>query len=172
MSTTAKQPTFSSEFASTYRDMMLGQIEREQKTTRQVIAAIPNQQLDYKHDPEGRTALELADHIVTAELWFLNSIAAGRFDWKDTPPLQTVSEILARYDTEFPVAMAGAKQCTGAHLIKVTDFSGRKVPIFRFIQFCQDHTVHHRGQLSTFLRCMGGKVPEIYGGSAADPHLG
>jgi uncharacterized damage-inducible protein DinB len=171
MSTTATQPSFTAEFASTYKDMMLRCIEHEHDTTRKVIAAIPNQRLDYKHEPEGRTALELANHIVTSELWFLNSIADGRFEWKDRAPLQTVAEILARYDQEFPAAMARAKKCSGEHLVKVTELFGVKIPIFRLIQFCQDHTVHHRGQLSTFLRCMGGQLPDIYSGSADDPHL-
>ena len=172
MSTTATQPTFTAEFAGTYKDMMLGRIEHEQKTTRKVIAAIPNQRLDYKHDPKGRTALELADHIVVSEIWFLNSIADGKFDWKDSVPARSTAEILAKYDKEFPAALARAKKCSGDHLIKITDFFGMKMPTFSYIQFCQDHTVHHRGQLSTFLRAMGGKVPDIYGGSADEPFQG
>lgn len=172
MSTTASQPTFTAEFASTYKDMMLGRIEHEQKTTRRVIKNIPNNNLDYKPDPKSRTALEVADHIVTSEIWFLNSIADGRFDWKDVHPLKSTAEILAKYDQEFPSAMARAKKCTGEHLIKITDFFGMKMPMFAYIEFCNVHTVHHRGQLSTYLRAMGGKVPDIYGGSADEPFQG
>ena len=109
MSTTATQPTFTAEFASTYKDMMLGRIEHEHKTTRRVIESIPNHKLDYRHDPKGRTALELAHHIVVSEIWFLNSIADGRFEWKDPEPAHTVAEILAQYDREFPKALARAK---------------------------------------------------------------
>lgn len=172
MSTTATQPAFTTEFASTYKDMMLGRIENEQKTTRKVIVAIPNQKLDYKHDPKGRTALELAHHIVVSEIWFLNSIADGKFDWRDPALAKTTAEVLALYDKEFAPALARAKKTTGEHLLKTTDFFGMKMPTFSYIQFCQDHTVHHRGQLSTFLRCMGGKVPDIYGGSADEPFEG
>jgi uncharacterized damage-inducible protein DinB len=169
MSTTAAQPSFTPEFASIYKDMMLGRIEQEHKTTRRVIENIPNQKLDYKHDPKGRTAVELAHHIVVSEVWFLNSIADGRFEWKDPVPAKSVAEVLSFYDKEFAPALARAKKTTGEHLLKETDFFGMKQPTFTFIQFCQDHTVHHRGQLSTFLRCMGGKVPDIYGGSADEP---
>ena len=172
MSTTATQPTFTPEFAATYKEMMLGRIENEQKTTRKVINAIPDQKLDYKHDPKGRTALELAHHIVSSEIWFLNGIADGKFEWKDPQPLNSKADILAFYDTEFPKAMARAKATTGDHLVKIADFFGMKMPTFSYIQFSQDHTVHHRGQLSTFLRCMGGKVPDIYGGSADEPFQG
>jgi len=45
-------------------------------------------------------------------------------------------------------------------------------PAFSYLQFAQDHLVHHRGQLSTYLRPMGGKVPDIYGGSADEPFQG
>jgi uncharacterized damage-inducible protein DinB len=172
MSTSAVQPTFTKEFASTYKDMMLGRIEHEQKTTRKVIAAIPNEKSGYKHDPKGRTALDLAHHIVVSELWFLNSIADGKFDWKDPEPLKSVAGVLALYDKEFAPALARAKKCSGEHLLKAVDFFGMKMQNFSYIQFCQDHTVHHRGQLSTFLRCMGGRVPDIYGGSADEPFEG
>ena len=172
MSTTATKPAFTAEFASTYKDMMLGRIENEQKTTRKVIAAIPNQKLDYKHDPKGRTALELAHHIVVSELWFLNSIATGSFDWKDPEPVKTTAQVLALYDKEFAPALARARKTKGDDLLKIADFFGMKLPMFSYIQFCQDHTVHHRGQLSTLLRPMGGKVPDIYGGSADEPFQG
>jgi uncharacterized damage-inducible protein DinB len=173
MSATAtQQPTFTAEFASTYKDMMLGRIENEHKTTRRVIENIPNQKLDYRHDPKGRTALELAHHIVISEVWFLDSIADGCFDWKEPEPAKTVADVLAIYDKEFPRALARAKKTSGEHLTQTTDFFGMKMPTFSYIQFCQDHTVHHRGQLSTYLRCMGGKVPDIYGGSADEPFQG
>jgi uncharacterized damage-inducible protein DinB len=171
MSAAQIQSSFNAGFAVAYRDMMLRSLEHEQKVTRSVIAAIPDRRLDYKHDPHGRTALELADHIVSSELWFLNSITVGSFASNSTVPLKSKKEILARYDHEFPSALAKVKDCTGEHLIKVTDVGGNKIPIFRFIQICQDHTVHHRGQLSTFLRPMGATVPNIYSGSADDPHL-
>mgnify|MGYP000046699065 CR=1 FL=1 len=41
-----------------------------------------------------------------------------------------------------------------------------KMPSVAYVLFCNNHMVHHRGQLSTYLRAMGGKVPDIYGGSA------
>jgi uncharacterized damage-inducible protein DinB len=42
-------------------------------------------------------------------------------------------------------------------------------PAVIFLSFLIRHTVHHRGQLSTYLRPMGAKVPSIYGGSADEP---
>ena len=39
-------------------------------------------------------------------------------------------------------------------------------PVFSYLTFCLCHTIHHRGQMSTYLRPMGSKVPGIYGPSA------
>ena len=55
---------------------------------------------------------------------------------------------------------------SGEQLAKSIDFRGMfQMPAVSFLQLAQSHTVHHRGQLSTYLRPMGGKVPSIYGES-------
>jgi uncharacterized damage-inducible protein DinB len=53
---------------------------------------------------------------------------------------------------------------------QVTDFYGvMQMPAIKYMNFLIKHSVHHRGQLSAYLRPMGGKVPSIYGGSADEP---
>ena len=53
--------------------------------------------------------------------------------------------------------------------MKITDFRGLfKLPAVAFLQVGMNHTIHHRGQLSSYLRCMGAKVPSIYGESFDD----
>jgi uncharacterized damage-inducible protein DinB len=47
----------------------------------------------------------------------------------------------------------------------MVDFFGMKMPAVQYLMFALVHMVHHRGQLATYLRPMGGKVPAIYGGS-------
>src|SRR5216683_1372008 len=55
---------------------------------------------------------------------------------------------------------------TGEQLVKIVDFRGLiQQPAVLFLQFGLVHTIHHRGQLSTYLRPMGSKVPAIYGES-------
>ena len=169
----AAQPNFTPEFATTYKTMLLGRIANEQKTTRKVIAAIPSAKSGYKPDPKSRSALELAHHLATSEIWFLNSIAAGKFEWSDPPAATSIEAVLAAYDRDFPAAWERANKTSPDGLMAQADFFGiMKMPNFMFIQFCQDHTVHHRGQLAAYLRPMGGKVPDIYGGSADEPFKG
>jgi uncharacterized damage-inducible protein DinB len=163
------QPAFTEEFVMTYKTMMLGKIRREQATTRKVIASIPKDNQTYKPDPKSRTGLELASHIVDSEIWFLNSIAEGRFDWSEPTPQADVKAVLARYDAEFLKAWEKADATNAKHLLQVVDFFGMKMANFFYLSFAESHTVHHRGQLSAYLRAMGGKVPDIYGGSADEP---
>ena len=59
-----------------------------------------------------------------------------------------------------------------ANLAGVVDFFGMKMPNAQFLVWQVAHNAHHRGQLSTYLRPMGAKVPSIYGGSFDEPWQG
>ncbi len=59
------------------------QLKNEWKTTSKVIAAVPNNKRDYKPDPNGRSAWELATHMAGADVWFLDGVINGKFDSPD-----------------------------------------------------------------------------------------
>ena len=169
------QPSFSPEFATTFTNLMTGKIEREHPTTKRVIASVPNAKRDYKPHPNSRSAWELAVHVAQSDVWFLNSVADQKFEWtgEEKAPAPDVAGLTAWYEAEFPKAMARVKSLKPDQLLKPVDFFGMMTaPVFLFLQFTQDHTVHHRGQLSTYLRPMGAKVPDIYGGSFDEPFKG
>jgi len=173
---TATQPAISAEFATTYRDLLVQSLEREFPVTAKVLRAVPDAKSSYKPDPNAKSAAELAWHIASSEVWFLDSIANGAFvpgaenDYKNPGGSE---QIAAWYEKETKRAIAGVKKLTGAQLLKVVDFYGAfQLPNFSYLQFELVHGVHHRGQLSTYLRPMGSKVPSIYGGSYDDPWKG
>ncbi len=152
----------------------LPSFESEVPTTRKVIAAIPEDQKEYRPHEKNMTAVELAWHLVSSEVWFLNGIADLNFamegDGKLPAEIQTIAQILAWYDENLPKVLARIRDLSGEHLITPVDFFGAfKYPAVTYLSFCKDHTVHHRGQLSAYLRPMGAKVPSIYGGSADEP---
>jgi uncharacterized damage-inducible protein DinB len=152
--------------------VFLQSIEEEAKTTRKVLAAVPENQLDFKLGDKGRTARELLWHIVESEVWFGESIAAGSFAWEGpgTPAETTVAGMVAHYDRELPKSLSKVKALSGEDLVKTVDFFGAfKLPVVMYMNFWLVHTVHHRGQLSTYLRAMNAHVPSIYGGSADEP---
>ena len=148
---------------------LIAALEQESATTRKIIAAVPADKSDYRPHPTSKSALELANHVATSEVWFLNGIAAGNFPMEEGPSFSTPAEILAWYDREFPAGLARVKALSGEQLAATVDFFGMKFPNVMYLNFCQVHGVHHRGQLSAYLRPMGAKVPSIYGGSADEP---
>jgi uncharacterized damage-inducible protein DinB len=171
----AAQPSFTADFAVTFTNLMIGRFEQETPATRKVLANVPEDNRDYKPAPNSRSAWELAVHLAQSDVWFLNSIADQQFAWTGDPPTPAsdVKGLVAWYDAEVPKALARVKAMKADQLLKPVDFFGMMTaPVFLFLQFAQDHKVHHRGQLSTYLRPMGAKVPDIYGGSFDEPFKG
>jgi len=144
-------------------------LQREQPVTRKVIEAIPLDKGDYRPDSVSKTALELAWHVVAAEKRFLEGIVAGGFDF--TPihrpdSVKTSADIGRWYGEMFDSVFSRLQKLSSEQLSKMVDFRGMmQLPAVMFFQLALNHSIHHRGQLSTYLRPMGGKVPAIYGES-------
>ena len=137
-----------------------------------VLKALPAGRLDYRPDPKSRTAAELGSFMAAEEAALVALLETGTIDWKEQPPLgkdeivalfersaAAVDSRLARLDetgwnkpARFVVGGAAAWE----------DTVGQMMWGFLF------DMIHHRGQLSTYLRPMGGKVPSIYGPTADD----
>jgi uncharacterized damage-inducible protein DinB len=162
-------PDLTPNLAKCALQLALPTIQREHDTTRAVLAAIPDNGGDYKPEPAARTALEIAWHIVAAEHRFFSAVSQGSFDF--TPnhkpdSLKTGADIANYYDELLPKDHAALTGLTGEHLAQKIDFRGMvQLPAVAFLDLGLRHTIHHRGQLSVYLRPAGGKVPAIYGES-------
>jgi uncharacterized damage-inducible protein DinB len=144
-------------------------LKNEHATTKRVIEAIPSDKGDYRPDPVSKTALELAWHIVAAEKRFLGGVCTGAFDFSPINRPETVLDsagIAAWFDETFAANLDHLQKLSGEQLVKTVDFRGMlQLPAISYIRLAMSHTIHHRGQLSTYLRPMGAKVPSIYGES-------
>ncbi|MGC9951619.1 MAG: DinB family protein [Bryobacteraceae bacterium] len=151
--------------------VFLQSLGSEVPTTRRILAAVPEAQLDFKLGDKGRTARDLMWHIAHSESFFGEGIAAGSFTGGADPPAPaTAAEILAYYDQQVPPLSAKIAGLSGEHLATpVSFFNVFNLPAVLYMDFWIKHTVHHRGQLSTYLRAMNAHVPGIYGGSADEP---
>lgn len=160
---------FTPEQAQLLLAVELPSLNAERPVTRAVIAAIPPDKCDYTPDPVTRSALELAWHIVGAENRFLEAVADGAFDLTPRPRPDTVrtpADVNAWYDERLPRLLERLKAVPGDQLAKLVDFRGvLKFPAVVFLRIGLNHTIHHRGQLSMYLRPMGAAVPSIYGES-------
>jgi uncharacterized damage-inducible protein DinB len=142
------------------------QLQNEWMVTYKVIAAIPEEKRDYKPEPNSRSAWELATHLATADIWFLDGVLAGEFQQpNETLPADTVAGVAEWYKREFPNRLERVLAMDGNKLAQIVNFFGMKMPAVSYMLFTLVHMVHHRGQISSYLRPMGSKVPSIYGGS-------
>jgi uncharacterized damage-inducible protein DinB len=116
-----------------------------------------------------KTALELAWHIVAAEHRFYSGVAAGELDFTPRPRpdnLKNSGDIGKYYGESFAKDLEALKKVSGEQLAKMIDFRGMfQLPAVGFLDLGLRHSIHHRGQLSVYLRPAGGKVPAIYGES-------
>jgi uncharacterized damage-inducible protein DinB len=161
------------EFALGYRAMTLDGIVREAEITRKVIAAVPDAASHYKHDPNGRTAKELAWHLANTDVQFLDGIADLKFTMANPEHKpQTSAEVVAWYDANMKRGVARVAAMTPEQLMTPVNFVNVfNLPAVLYLGFLNNHSIHHRGELATYLRPMGSKVPSIYGGSYDEPFL-
>ena len=155
----------------TVADFLIADLESEMQTTLRVLAAVPDSDLGYRPDDKSKTALGLLRHLAIEDEWLLNSIADGAFapppDDSDVCGIMNAADAVARYKERVPAALDRVRAMSGDQLAGVIDLFGMiQMPGVNFLALTTKHSVHHRGQLSTYLRPMGGKVPGIYGPSA------
>jgi uncharacterized damage-inducible protein DinB len=161
----------SSNDTKTIADFLIGDFEHEMQTTLRVIEAVPDGHLEYQPDPKSKTALGLIRHIPLEDEWLLNCIANGEFvpapDQSDACGIMKPADAIAQYKVKVPAALDRVRAMSGEQLAGVIDMFGViKMPAVNFLGLTIKHEVHHRGQLSSYLRAMGGKIPGIYGPSA------
>jgi uncharacterized damage-inducible protein DinB len=163
------QPIHPDQAAFLLQSVFLPGIRDEHRLTKAVIAAIPLDKGDYRPDEISRPALELAWHITATEMRFLDAIAAGAFDLSPRPLPDTVrnsADLVSWYVANFEPRVDALAKLSPAQLTKIVDFRGMfQLPAVMYLGFILHHSVHHRGQLSMYLRPMGAKVPAIYGES-------
>lgn len=157
--------------AKSIADFLIADFEDEMQTTQRVLAAVPVDRLDYQPDPKSKTGLGLVRHITLEDEWLLNCVANGEFtpppDDSDDCGIMNPSDAVARYKETVPVALDRVRGLSGEQLTKTLDLFGMmQAPAVNFLAMAVKHSVHHRGQLSTYLRPMGGAIPGIYGPSA------
>jgi uncharacterized damage-inducible protein DinB len=147
----------------------LPNLKNEHRITKSMIEAIPLDKGDYRPDEISKSALDLAWHIVAAEMRFMDAVPAGEFDLSAKPrpdSIKNSGDLVGWYVENFERRFEKLTTLSTDQLLKIVDFRGRlQLPAVMYLNISLHHSIHHRGQLSTYLRPMGGKVPSIYGES-------
>ncbi len=158
MSTTATAPLpMVAQFLETFR--------HEHKVTMKVLRALPADKLDFKPHERNMSAGELAWHVAYSQYGLARIVATASFEEYQAPPLPaTLEEIVEGCESYYQKACETASQLTAEQLAaKIPPVNAPAGPfLWSAVLF---HQIHHRGQLSVYVRMMGGKVPSIYGPS-------
>lgn len=158
------------EDARTIAHFLAATFEAEMPATHAVMAALPDG-CRYRPDEKSKTAFDLVRHIAIEDEWLLSAVTDGQFgppkDESDACGLMTCAEAIAHHKRTVSAQLARIREMSGEDLVRSVDMFGAfQMPAVQFLSLAIRHSVHHRGQLSAYLRAAGGKVPSIYGPSA------
>lgn len=156
-------------------DVFVAAYEREHATTLKVLRAFPADQSDFRPHERSNTALQLAwTFVIEERLMSLalrgESVLGSGFP----PPPDSWGGTLDAFDAQHVKLLERLRGASDAHLDRTVKFfvgpnEMGDIPTLDFLWFLLSDQIHHRGQLSVYLRMAGGKVPSIYGPSADEP---
>ena len=141
---------------------------KESKTTRKVLERIPEGS-NYKPDPKSRTAQEIAWQIVCEEKMIIEALESGKVEWAPAPMPPKMKDLVAAYDKQSADVIRRWKALPADRWDGTLEFFGNNRPASPMAWSFLFDIVHHRGQITTYLRPMGSTVPQVYGPSADEP---
>ena len=176
LSTFAEAPPRSASVASP-KQQFLDVFKRESATTRRVLKSVPDAQGEFRPSANNKPAREIAAIFSLGQ----GAIAAALTDNWQWPPQfppapATYAEVVANFEATNQAVLQALENTPESRLLEtVSFFTAPKqmgpIPVIDLMWFMLMDSIHHRGQLSVYLRMMGAKVPSIYGPSADEPWM-
>ena len=150
------------------RTLFTGFWTNESRTTRNVLARIPEGS-DYRPDPKSRTAQEIAWQIVCEEKMLIDALESGKAEWAPAPTPPTMQAVLEAYERQSAGMEKRWKALPADRWDRPIEFFGSQRSVSSIAWGFLFDIIHHRGQLTTYLRPMGSTVPQVYGPTADEP---
>ncbi len=157
-------------------DILLAEFDREAGLTRRVLARAPGDRLDFCPHPRSMTLGRLITHLAELPAWGAALVASDGFDLADRPANDRVeaslADVLAAFDRNISSARQAIVARTDAELLApwTLKTGGRDVfTVPRLIalrMLLLEHSTHHRGQLTVYLRLLDVPLPPLYGPTA------
>ena len=141
---------------------------QESKTTRNVIARIPESS-EYRPDPRSRTAQEIAWQIYCEEKMLIEAMEQGKAEWAPPPMPESIKDVVDAYERQSADLPRRWNELSAERWNGTLEFFGGERPASPMAWSFLFDIVHHRGQITTYLRPMGSTVPRIYGPSGDEP---
>jgi uncharacterized damage-inducible protein DinB len=158
---------------------LLPEFDHEMKTTRTVLERIPEVKASFRPHPKSSTLGELGAHLANLPVWATMTLTQAEFDTAPAggPPLKSpgfvsVAEMLQRLDANVAQARAHIAGATDADLMAMWSLKRAGATIFTLPRaavlrsMVLSHMIHHRGQLTVYLRMCDVPLPPVYGPTA------
>jgi uncharacterized damage-inducible protein DinB len=160
----------------TSKESFLLMWDMEAEATKRVLSAVPDKNTDWRPHPKSRSAIELTAFVAAHAPVLMAFMEKGEVRAAPMDPPKSIKEAAGVFTAMLPQVSKALKAVdekawdTRPATLYAPDGSVmQSAPLGGMIWFTLFDLIHHRGQLSTYLRPMGGKVPSIYGPSADDP---
>ncbi|KAA0254231.1 DUF664 domain-containing protein [Acidobacteria bacterium ACD] len=157
-------------------DPILMEFDRECATTRKMLERIPDEKLEFRPHAKSMTLGHLATHLATIPAWIAASVLDEGFDLAAPMDRPEAPERAAEVVAAFDASVKGAKEALaklddalamGTWTLRKGDLTLMSVPRIAFVRsILLSHSIHHRGQLSVYLRLLDVPLPMVYGPSA------
>ncbi len=162
------------------RDALLPELDQEMATTRRLLERIPEEDAAWKPHPKSFSLGDLALHISQLPFWGTTTIRETEFNAKApnapvTPSFQSTAQVLQRFDEHVAEMRAALAEASDEELMVPWSLRNGEETIFTLPRvaalrgFVFNHIIHHRGQLSVYLRLRDVPLPSIYGPTADTP---
>jgi uncharacterized damage-inducible protein DinB len=160
-------------------DALLPEFDHEMANTRRVLERVPEDRLGWRPHPKSFTLGELATHVATLPSWVSLTLGKTELDLAPggvpaprTKEAESRAELLERFDGHVAKARAALSETSDAALFQPwsllqngkTILSMPRAAVLR--GFVISHLIHHRGQLTVYLRMNDVPLPGLYGPSA------
>lgn len=156
-------------------ELLLRELEQEAKATRNMLARVPADRLDWTPHAKSMNLGRLAWHLASIPRIPARIFAAGIFDVGNARPAATVDDVrdfVAEFERNLPIAQETIAQLDDAAMFTTIEMQRDGQAVTKFPKYfilrmiLLNHTVHHRGQLSVYLRQLDVPLPATYGTSA------
>lgn len=156
-------------------DALLPEFDHEMTITRKLLERVPEDKFDWKPHQKSFSLGQLAQHVATIPMWGAMTVNQSELDMTGTEPptaMKSRADVLALFDSNVAATRAALTGKTDGELMAPwtlksngrTVFTMPRVGVWR--GFVVSHLIHHRGQLSVYLRMQDVPLPSIYGPSA------
>ncbi len=157
--------------------LLLKEMEQEAKTTRKMLACVPNDKYDWQPHPKSMTIRKLAGHRAELPGWVSMTLTTSELDFAQNPytqpPVNDTAGLLTYFDTVLADGKAHLERATEEQLADMwTLRNGDQIystsSKLEVIRMSYSQIVHHRAQLGVYLRLLDVPIPGSYGPSADD----